>query len=120
MKPSEIAPPPPSTVSGPKEPGCAGASSDADAAVPADIRGPSAEDWDRYKRTIVNMYGTMKLKDIRERMAKDYGFHATYVNPAASGSSPSRLSARQGKPAYALAENACTTGASTNGACRST
>ncbi|KAJ9151506.1 hypothetical protein NKR19_g4918 [Coniochaeta hoffmannii] len=77
MKHSEIAPPRPSKVSGPKEPGCADPSPDADAPVPADIRGPSAEDWDRYKRTIVNMYGTMKLKDIRERMAKDHGFHAT-------------------------------------------
>ena len=56
----------------------------ADGAVPADIRGPSAEDWDRYKRTIINMYGTMKLKDIRARMGKEHGFHATYVIPVAS------------------------------------
>jgi hypothetical protein len=31
------------------------------------------------------MYGNMKLKDIRERMATDYGFRATYVTSNASG-----------------------------------
>jgi hypothetical protein len=87
MESLETDPPLSTTVRGPTEPGCEHALPDAEAPVPADIRGPSAEDWDRYKPTIIDMYGTMKLKDIRERMAKDYGFHATYVTPAASGCS---------------------------------
>jgi hypothetical protein len=77
MGSSEMAATPCATVSGQTEPERESASPD----VPADIRGPSPEQWERHKRTIIDMYGTMKLKDIRERMAHEYGFHATYVVP---------------------------------------
>lgn len=87
MKQSEIATASSSTVSGPAVLLGQVVSPDADVSLPADIRGPSAELWDRHKPTIINMYGTMKLKDIRERMATEHGFHATYVMSNAFASS---------------------------------
>lgn len=81
MKSEEMAAARPSTVSSPREAEHEDASPDADAGVPADRRGPTPEQWERHKRTIITMYGTMKLKDIRERMAREHGFYATYVKP---------------------------------------
>lgn len=116
MKPFDMASDPSATVSPPQQPGSEDAPRKANAAVPADIRGPSVEDWDRHKRTIINMYGTMRLRDIRERMATDHGFHATYVISNAS-IRPPELNVR----AYVLnAGNECTIDASTNGVSPST
>lgn len=77
MGPSEMAATPASTVSSQADGEADEKETSPDAPVPADRRGPSAEDWERHKRTIIGMYGTMKLKEIRERMSTQYAFHAT-------------------------------------------
>ncbi|KAH6656106.1 hypothetical protein BKA67DRAFT_562655 [Truncatella angustata] len=39
--------------------------------------GPSAEEWDLHKATIINLYKTMKWQDMDEIMRNKYRFHAS-------------------------------------------
>jgi hypothetical protein len=44
--------------------------------------GPTAQEWQRVKEDIRELYARMALKDVRAVLESRYGFKATYVLPA--------------------------------------
>lgn len=36
-----------------------------------------SEDWEPYKEIVTDLYNTMTMKEVRERLEKDYNFKVT-------------------------------------------